>query len=836
MKESSGVGAGSKLMSGGSSRGREGWRAALAKAPREALLDELRERDVLLQMAADPEEVVPAQPMAAKKRTTAEQWALLAASDADLVTGLRATQKAIYGEDGRREVRDSSPEVQALASSVAALFSRRDVREQGGRFQVIARPMGEVFQLAEGERFAEQPSGASGTAWVIDEHHMVTAGHCIPTEGAAELVCIFGFALDETGEAPEWFEAEQVAFPSAVLSARPQGEEDDGDWAVLRFEEALAAPPLRVRSREVEVGEEVWMLGCPCGIPLKYAPGGLVTRHKNDDRFYATLDAFAGNSGSPVFDEYHEVVGILVRGNVDWTKRKSERELRRAQVYAAGELGEEVMKVGRFMARRPAAPAVVVASLAQASGPIAVAGVIGGASATSATGAAVATGAVTPVTSVRRRGTEPGVMLPLDAHALLIQISKYPPPQQPLPEVHDAEDLAAVLRDPELCHYPAGNVKVLTDGAATRAAILAAVQQLVATAGPDSTVMFYFSGHGGQRGETTYLLPHDCDEKSLGKTAISSRELAAALAPLRSQKVLLVFDCCHAGGLELPAGKGDSRDGSVEKVDLAPPPVWPGLSEEAQAELLQGRGWVLYASSEAGERSYVWQGARNGIFTKHLLDGLRGGRASDDGYVRIFELYEHLVSRVQREMPRQRPRFKCSVNDNFPIARHRGGAVGAVARTDDGFLYHALLCYARADAAYVSRELLPAMRAAGLRVATIHDIVEPGVEHVEGLERGLLLSRRTLVVVSQAFLERRIGRDGYVDHTVLQSKDRDIRMGRYSVAPIYLEDPEQLRNVPGWLVSLGGTWLGDAAASHYKDPREEMQRLLHTLARPLPKR
>ncbi len=832
MNESSCAGAGGKLMEGGTSRGHEGWRAALVKAPKEALLDELRERDMLLQLAADPEEEVPAKPMAAK-RTAAEQWALLAASDADLVTGLRATQKAIYGEDGRREVRDSSPEVQALAGSVAALFLRRDVRELDGRFQILARPMGEVYQLADGERFAEQPSGASGTAWVIDEHHMVTAGHCIPPEGAADLVCIFGFVLDETGEPPEWFDAEQVAFPSAVLSARPQGEGDDGDWAVLRFDEALAAPPLRVRGREVEVGEEVWMLGCPCGIPLKYAPGGVVTRHKNDDRFYATLDAFAGNSGSPVFDEYHEVVGILVRGNVDWTRRKSERELRRAQVYSAGELGEEVMKVARFMVRRPAAPAVA-GSLAQPSGPIAVASGAGGAYATGSPGPAATVGATNAPTSIRRRATEPGVMMPLDAHALLIQISQYPPPQQPLPEVRDAEDLAAVLRDPELCHYPAGNVKVLTDGAATRAAILAAVQQLVATAGPDSTVLFFFSGHGGQRGETTYLLPYDCEEKYLGKTAISSRELAAALAPLRSQKVLLVFDCCHAGGLELPAGKGS--DGSDERADLAPPPVWPGLAEEAQAELLQGRGWVLYASSEAGERSYVWQGARNGIFTTHLLDGLRGGRASDDGYVRIFELYEHLVSRVQREMPRQRPRFKCSVNDNFPIARHRGGAVGAVARTDDGFLYHALLCYARADAAYVSSELLPAMRAAGLRVATVHDIVEPGVEHVEGLERGLLLSRRTLVVVSQAFLERRLGRDGYADHTVLQSKDRDIRMGRYSVAPIYLEDPDQLRNLPGWLASLGATWLGDAAAPHCKDPREEMRRLIHTLARPLPKR
>jgi Caspase domain/Trypsin-like peptidase domain/TIR domain len=814
MNESSGVGGGGKGVR--SSGGRDGWRAALAKAPREALVEELREREVLHQLAADPEGVAPARPIAAKKRTTAEQWALLAASDADLVKGVRAAQKAIYGEDGRREVTEAPAEVQALAGSVAALFHRRDVLEVEGRYRLKTRPFGQEYALAAGERFASQPCGAQGTAWVLDEHHMVTAGHCVPAGGVMELACVFGFAMDEGGAVPATFAAAQVAFPSAVLCSRELAEGGDGDWAVLRFEEALPAPPLRVRGAEVEVGEEVWMLGYPCGIPLKYAPGALVTQHKNGDRFHATLDAFAGNSGSPVFDAELEVVGILVRGGRDFAPRKHEAEPLRSMVYAETELGEEVMKLGRFVARRPSAPTVMVAPiLAQASGPV-----------------AVMSGQERAVPG--RRATEPGIAQALDAHALIIQISKYAAPQRALPEVHDAEDLAAALRDPALCHYPPGNVKVLADQAATHGAIVAAMRQLVAAASAESTVFFYFSGHGGQRGQTTYLLPYDCDAataESLGRTAISSHELAMALEPLRARKVLLVFDCCHAGGMQVPASKdGGGRDGEVSEA----PPVWPGLTEEVQRELLRGRGWALFASSEAGQRSYVWEGARNGIFTRHLLDGLRGGRPSDDGYVRIFELFSYVVSQVQAELPRQRPRFKCSVEENFAVARHKGGAVGVVPRTEDGFLYHALLCHARADAPFVRQELLPQLRRAGLRVATIHDVVEPGVEYVEGLERGLVQARRTLVVVSQAFLERDAKADGYADHMVIQSKARDIRSGRYSVVPIYLEDPEQLRGVPGWLDGLAGVRLGEAAASHCLQPREEMARLLTTLAGRLP--
>ena len=405
----------------------------------------------------------------------------------------------------------------------------------------------------------------------------------------------------------------------------------------------------------------------------------------------------------------------------------------------------------------------------------------------------------------------------LNAHALLIQIAKYP--TRPLPDVSDAADLADVLRDPGLCGYPPDQVRMLHDHQATRAAILDEIRRLVAAADEDATVLLYFSGHGGQVGGATYLIPIDTQAGATSTTAIAADELARELAKLRARKVLLIFDCCHAGGLE-------AKHGALVED-------WrPGLPDAVQTALVGGRGWALFAASDANEYSYVHGGDRNGLFTKHFLDGMRGARASDDGVIRVFDLFEYLQPRVVQDQPTQHPVFKCALRDNFAIARYRGGAIGTVARTDDGFLYHALLAYAKADAAFVRTTLIPQLRSAGLRVASANDIVDPEVDRVVGFDRGLEQARRTLVIVSKAFLHRATDNDRYADHLVLQRKHADIVAGRYSLIPIYLDDPDTIADRPGWLASLAGVQLAGADA----DAEAQMSRLLAALARPLARR
>jgi hypothetical protein len=143
-----------------------------------------------------------------------------------------------------------------------------------------------------------------------------------------------------------------------------------------------------------------------------------------------------------------------------------------------------------------------------------------------------------------------------NAHALVIgiansqHINKLPPTV-----LKDAQDIYNLLIDPQHCGYLPDNVQLLLDGQATQAALRQALADLAKRSNPDSTV-FFISSHGGriesgpQAGE--YLLPVDTvytSDQSLAQTAISGAEFTAALRAIRARKVVIVFDCCHAGGI-----------------------------------------------------------------------------------------------------------------------------------------------------------------------------------------------------------------------------------------------------------------------------------------------
>lgn len=55
------------------------------------------------------------------------------------------------------------------------------------------------------------------------------------------------------------------------------------------------------------------------GLPMKVALNASMQGNTNPQFFYTSLDAFQGNSGSPVFQlDTHKVVGILVSGEIDY--------------------------------------------------------------------------------------------------------------------------------------------------------------------------------------------------------------------------------------------------------------------------------------------------------------------------------------------------------------------------------------------------------------------------------------------------------------------------------------------------------------------------------------
>jgi hypothetical protein len=362
---------------------------------------------------------------------------------------------------------------------------------------------------------------------------------------------------------------------------------------------------------------------------------------------------------------------------------------------------------------------------------------------------------------------------------------------------------------------------LLLDGQATQAAMRQALIGLATRCDSDSTVFFYISSHGGRieagayAGE--YLLPVDVDYNSgpsVAQTAISGADLTAALRAIPARKVVILFDCCHAGGIGQPK-------------DAAAPRMKAGLPESYYDALKAGRGRAILASSRSDELSWVLPGAGNSLFTQHLLAGLCGGIPSDDGLIRIFDLFEYLQPRVTADQPVQHPIFKAEIEENFPVALYLGGQKGVVPKDEAGFRYDAYVSYVdrEPDATWVWDTLVPRLEQANLKVAVSGDVEEPGVARVVTIERGIQQAKRTVVVLSEAYLA-----DHVADFENVLAQTMGVQEGTYRLLPVKIAPIDDGR-LPVRLSML--------TALNLADPRRaerEFERLVGALQGPLPRR
>ncbi|MFZ1241752.1 MAG: caspase family protein [Anaerolineae bacterium] len=409
-----------------------------------------------------------------------------------------------------------------------------------------------------------------------------------------------------------------------------------------------------------------------------------------------------------------------------------------------------------------------------------------------------------------------------NARALVIGIANYQAINSlPSTVLKDAQDMADLLVDQSVCGYARANVHLLLDGQATQAAIRQELASLAHGADADSTVLFYISSHGGRiesgpyAGE--YLLPVDtrfASDQDLAETAISGTEFTAALRAIPAGKLLVVFDCCHSGGIGQPK-------------DATAPAFKAGLPDSYYDALKAGRGRAILASSRSTEYSWVLTGDTNSLFTKHLLAGLRGGIAAEDGLIRIFDLFEYLQPRVTGDRKDQHPIFKAELEENFPVALRLGGQKTTVPRDEQGFRYDAYISYVdrEPDATWVWDTLAPRLEAAGLRVAVSGDVETPGIARVVNIERGIRQAKRTVVVLSNAYLA-----DNMADFENVLVQTMGIQEGSYRLLPVKCAafDESQLPTRLSMLTTLDLT--------HPRRAEREFSRLVQALQGPLPRR
>ncbi|HEX5717489.1 MAG TPA: caspase family protein, partial [Thermoanaerobaculia bacterium] len=137
-------------------------------------------------------------------------------------------------------------------------------------------------------------------------------------------------------------------------------------------------------------------------------------------------------------------------------------------------------------------------------------------------------------------------------YALLIGVGAHSYPSWSLPvTVKDVSALRHVLTHRKHCAYlkDERHMRLLCDERATRANILAALDDLAAAVAKDpvSTAVVYYSGHGClQKDQKYFLVPHDVDPRKLAATALRAEDFTRKLRDIRAQRLLVILDTCYA--------------------------------------------------------------------------------------------------------------------------------------------------------------------------------------------------------------------------------------------------------------------------------------------------
>jgi hypothetical protein len=134
---------------------------------------------------------------------------------------------------------------------------------------------------------------------------------------------------------------------------------------------------------------------------------------------------------------------------------------------------------------------------------------------------------------------------------LFVGISDYPDGVGDLPEcANDAIKLAEALRTHGL--LDARHQAVLTDANATRANLRAAMQRFARQMGPDDVFVFFYSGHGGQRGRGSSSDPREIDRTDeflvLHDGELLDDELGQLFQPVQARVAVAAIDACFSGG------------------------------------------------------------------------------------------------------------------------------------------------------------------------------------------------------------------------------------------------------------------------------------------------
>lgn len=209
-------------------------------------------------------------------------------------------------------------------------------------------------------------------------------------------------------------------------------------------------------------------------------------------------------------------------------------------------------------------------------------------------------------------------------YVLGIGINKYTASENNLSyAVKDATDFRGMIQDKAKGLFDAANIHIegLSDAAATKAGIQQAIAAISAKVKPWDSFILFVASHGYLQDNQYYIVTADFNGEVNTDKMISSNEIVGMSKNIKSLSQLLIFDTCHAGGVDNIIG---------------------GLYDARMSVMAKKMGLHIYAS--AGSTQSALDGYKgNGLFTHALLKSMRAGSTTDsnhDSEVSVAELGE----------------------------------------------------------------------------------------------------------------------------------------------------------------------------------------------------
>jgi hypothetical protein len=324
--------------------------------------------------------------------------------------------------------------------------------------------------------------------------------------------------------------------------------------------------------------------------------------------------------------------------------------------------------------------------------------------------------------------------------ALLVGINDYQAVTKLSGCVNDARNIYALLVDDY--GFPAGNIRVLTDGAATRAGVLNAFREhLIGNAGKDTVVVFHYSGHGSQMKDPANQTPSGMigtivpvDSRTEGVYDINADELRALFGELtgHTKNVTFVLDSCHSG----LAFKDVAVARSVEPDTRVPPRPAVPIDRSRDVEGFKGRDYALLSACRADEVAFEYgkSGAPCGTLTHFLAAELRSVRKQKTTYRDVMDKVKAQVTGTYRL---QHPQLEGVNMDNLVFSTEAVGAGAFVLASpqQDGVVLEAGLVH-------------------GVTAGSVYDVYVPGTKTFDDPGKAVARVEVTQVEPTRALAKR----------------------------------------------------------------------------------